>query len=331
MKLKIKLRTKLLFVFLGVILFNTIAIVSLGNKYIESFYKYQKEREITRIAEDIIRLKDENPNERRPWYSYVVNAESKYYDFLIFDYNDMRPSVLYYTKSSVSSENTKSYQYWINEAISNNVFVSFNLLHERILTLEYNEKLYKYAQLEDNQYLFISTPLEYIATTSQLAIEFFTYISLISMALAFIFIALLARQVTKPIIKLTNITSKISNFQFEEKCDIKGEDEIAELAKNINNMSDKIEENLNILIENNEVLKRDLDRQEKSEQLRRQFISNVSHDFKTPLALIQAYSEVLLETSSEEDKETLDIIVSQAKQMNILVNELLSLNQLESL
>ena len=61
-------------------------------------------------------------------------------------------------------------------------------------------------------------------------------------------------------------------------------------------MSDKIEENMNLLIENNEVLKRDLDRQEKSEQLRRQFVSNVSHDFKTPLALIQAYSEVLEET-----------------------------------
>ena len=96
MKLKFKLRTKLLFVFLIVILLNTLAIVSLGNNYIESFYKYQKEREITKIAEDIIRLKDENPNERRPWYSYVVNAEEKYYDFLIFDYKKLRKLLFTY-------------------------------------------------------------------------------------------------------------------------------------------------------------------------------------------------------------------------------------------
>lgn len=330
MKPKIKLKTKLLFVFVVIIVFNTVAIMFLGNNYIESFYKYRKSQEIVRIAEDIIRLKDEHPNERRPWYSYVVNAESKYYDFLIFDYNDMRPSVLYYTKSSVSSENSKSYQYWINEAISNNVFVSFNIFQERIMTQEYKEKLQAYVRLEENQYLFISTPLEYIATTSQLAIEFYTYISLISMVIAFIFIALLADRFTKPIVKLTKITFKISNMQFDEKCEVKGNDEISELAQNINNMSDKIEENMNLLIENNEVLKRDLDRQEKSEQLRRQFVSNVSHDFKTPLALIQAYSEVLEETCDKENKETLDIIISQTKQMNILVNELLSLNQLES-
>jgi len=77
-------------------------------------------------------------------------------------------------------------------------------------------------------------------------------------------------------------------------------------------------------------LKKDLDRQEENERLRRQFVANVSHDFKTPLALIQAYTEVLKEDAGDIDQETCTIILSQVKQMNILVNQLLSLTQLES-
>lgn len=330
MKLKSRIRDKLLVIFVCIIIFNTTAAFLLGNSYIEGFYKYKKDKEITAIANQIIELKNENPNERRPWYSYVINAENQYFNFLIFDYVDMKPSVLYYSKSAVSFESSKSYQYWINDAISKNVFVTFNSRPNNLIYLEDNNTLYLYAKLDENQYLFISTRLEYIATTSELAIEFYTYVSIISMVIAFFFIFIISNQITKPITRLSSITRKISNFQFDEKCDYKGNDEIGELSKNINNMSDKIEENLNILIENNEILKKDLDRQEESDRLRRQFISNVSHDFKTPLALIQAYSEVLIESSNEENKETLEIIVSQVKQMNILVNELLSLNQLES-
>ena len=328
MKMKIKIRTKYLFIFAFIVLFNVFATYILSNNYIEDFYLYKKMQQIESIANEIITLKQENPTDRRPWYSYVTEMENQYYEFLIFDYVDMHPSVLYYSKSSIISNNSKSYQYWINDAISKNVFVTFQITPSQMLSINDNNSLYLYVKLDTNQYLFISTRLEYIQFTSRLATEFYAYVSLISLVIAFGLIVFVTNRITKPITKLSKITKKISNFQFDEKCEVNGNDEIAQLATNINTMSDKIKENLNLLIENNEVLKKDIEMKEQNATLRRQFISNVSHDFKTPLALIQAYSEILIE--DDNNKETLEIIVTQVKQMNILVNQLLSLNQLES-
>ncbi len=330
MLIKLRLRTKLLLVFLAIVAFNTLAINLLGTRYIESYYKYEKEVEIENVARTIIQMSQTQTNERRPWYTYVLSQENNYYSFLIFDYEDSKPSVLYYTNSS--GENSKSYQYWINEAISHNVFITFNSNPDAILALESNDNLNIYCKLSENQYLFIATPLQYIETTSQLALRFFTYISVASMAIAAILVFIVSNQISKPIRKISTIATKISNMQFDEHCQVRGNDEVADLAKNINIMSNKIEENVNILIEKNELLQKDLDNQEETARLRRQFISNVSHDFKTPLALIQAYGEVLEEdeNTDKETKETLDLIIGQARNMNVLVNELLSLNQLES-
>lgn len=327
--MKLKIRSKLLLIICGIILVDTLAIWFLGNSYIDSFYKYRREQVLVETAKDIKKLIEENPNERRPWFSYVTTKEEQYMEFLIFDYVDLKPSVLYYSNSSVLN-NKAGYQLWINDAISKNVFVSLNLAPDVLFSLEDTDYLYLYAKLSENQYLFISTPLDYITTTSELAIEFFSYISVISAFIAFILLFIVSATITKPIIKITKITQKISKMQFDEKCVVKGNDELTELAKNVNAMSDQIEAYLNVLIEKNEILKKDLDRQEENENLRRQFIANVSHDFKTPLALIQAYTEVLRDEVDEENAETCEIIVSQVKQMNILVNQLLSLTQLES-
>lgn len=327
--MKFKIRTKLLAVLCGIILVDTLAIWFLGNSYIDSFYKYRREEELVETAKDIREILAEHPNERRPWFSYVTTKEDQYMEFLIFNYDNLKADVLYYSNSSIYTDKV-TYQLWINKAISANVFVSLDIAPDILFSLEDTDSIYLYCKLSDNQYLFISTPLDYITTTSGLAIEFFSYILVITGAIAFVLLVLVSATITKPIIKMSKITQKISKMQFDEKCEVKGQDELAELAKNVNAMSDQIEAYLNVLIEKNEILKKDLDRQEENERLRRQFVANVSHDFKTPLALIQAYCEVLKEDSTPETKETCEIIVSQVKQMNILVNQLLSLTQLES-
>ncbi|MBR3694392.1 MAG: HAMP domain-containing histidine kinase [Erysipelotrichales bacterium] len=330
--MRFKIRSKLLCVLCGIILVDTLAIWFLGNSYIDSYYKYRRDEELAETAQHIKEITNENPLERRPWFSYVKSAEEQYMDFLIFDYVDQRPSVLYTTDSSASSlvSNKVSYQLWINKANNNNVFASLELAPDILFSHEDNDSLYLYAKLKDNQFLFISTPLDYIKTTSSIAIEFYSYILIISACMAFILIFIASSTITKPIVKISKITQKISKMQFDERCEVSGNDELTDLAKSVNMMSDQIKNYLDVLIEKNEILKKDLDRQEENERLRRQFVANVSHDFKTPLALIQAYTEVLKEDAGDIDQETCTIILSQVKQMNILVNQLLSLTQLES-
>lgn len=327
--MKLKIRTKLLCILCGVVLINSLAIWFLGNAYIDGFYKQRREEELVDTAKDIKKLTQDNPNAKRPWFSYVTSKEEQYMKFLIFDYTDMKPTILY-SSYTAQSYDKRSNQIWINEAHAKNIFVSLRIAPEVLFRLEDANSLSLYSKIGEDQYLFIATPLDYITTTSQLTIEFFSYVSVVSALIGCILLVIVATTITKPIVKMSQITQKISKMQFDEKCEVKGNDELSDLAKNINAMADQIEAYLNVLIEKNEILKKDLDRQEENEQLRRQFVANVSHDFKTPLALIQAYTEVLKEEVDADKSETYEIIVSQVKQMNILVNQLLSLTQLES-
>lgn len=325
-----KLRLKLLLLIFSIIVINTLAIWAIGNNYIENYYRYKKNQELVTTAKEIIRISAESPTERRPWFSYVLTREENNMRFLIFDYTELIPSIIYSSKND-SDTITGNASLWINNAISNGVFRSLALFPERLFSLIIDNTMYLYALIGENQYLFIAVSMDYLTQTAQITIEFFSYISLISIFLVLIPIFMIASTITKPIIKITNVTKKISKMQFDEKCKIKGNDELSQLAKNVNMMSKQIERNLNLLIEKNEILKKDLDRQEENEQLRRQFVANVSHDFKTPLALIQAYTEILKEGKLEsEDLETYNIILDQVNKMNLLVTQLLSLSQLES-
>ena len=82
----------------------------------------------------------------------------------------------------------------------------------------------------------------------------------------------------------------------------------------------------------NTELKEDIERKEKTEEMRREFLSNVTHELKTPLALIRGYAEGLAEGVADDPESTkfyTEVIVDEADKMNRMVSRLLSLNQLE--
>lgn len=86
------------------------------------------------------------------------------------------------------------------------------------------------------------------------------------------------------------------------------------------------------LREDNIRLQKDIEAKEKNENMRNEFISNVSHELKTPIALIQGYAEGLKETvnKDEESKDFYcDVIMDEASKMNMMVKKMLDLNQLE--
>jgi len=108
--------------------------------------------------------------------------------------------------------------------------------------------------------------------------------------------------------------------------------EIGLLGKSMNNMSEKLEQNIAELKKANLELKKDIDKKEKLEIMRTDFLSNVSHELKTPIALIQGYAEGLKEgiTDDPESMEFYcDVIMDEANKMNTMVKRLLTLNQIE--
>ena len=149
-----------------------------------------------------------------------------------------------------------------------------------------------------------------------------------------IVMSIISKKFTEPILELSNIAQKMSNLDFSQKYKIttKGDDEINTLARSINTMSDKLEGTIKQLRNSNNQLERDIEEKSKIDEMRKSFISDVSHELKTPIALIQGYSEGLLEnvnTDEESRKFYAEVILDETNKMDKLVKQLLELMKLE--
>ena len=123
------------------------------------------------------------------------------------------------------------------------------------------------------------------------------------------------------------------HLDFDAKYEGDGAAEIEVLGKNINELSETLERTISELKTANNKLQRDIEKIEKLDGQRREFLSNVSHELKTPIALIQGYAEGLKEGVNEdvESREFYcDVIMDEASKMNTMVKKLLTLNHLES-
>ena len=164
------------------------------------------------------------------------------------------------------------------------------------------------TRLDDNLYLFMDSPRGYIKSSADLAVKYTAFLSIIILLIGSWLIYLAVDRMTKPIRNIQEVADKISRLDFSQNCPARGSDEIARLATSINNMSDELQSNISRLVEANDILKSDLERQQQTEQMRRQFIANVSHDFKTPLTLMISYAEALSEQVLDESVRSLRIL-----------------------
>ena len=137
---------------------------------------------------------------------------------------------------------------------------------------------------------------------------------------------------TKPIRKLTEIAQKMADFNFEVRYPVKEHDEIGVLGSSINTLSENLEEKISELKTANNELQKDIEKKIQIDEMRKEFLSNVSHELKTPIALIQGYAEGLYDNindDSESRKFYCEVIMDEADKMNKMVKKLLTLNQIE--
>ena len=96
------------------------------------------------------------------------------------------------------------------------------------------------------------------------------------------------------------MSERMANLDFEAKYTSGGKNEIGNLGDNFNKMSEKLESTISELKSANNSLMKDIEQKERLEQMRNDFLGNVSHELKTPIALIQGYAEGLKEGVSED-------------------------------
>ena len=186
----------------------------------------------------------------------------------------------------------------------------------------------------DNGYLFIlRSALEGIRESVSISNHFLAYVGSAAIFVSVLMVIWLSNRVTKPILELAKISERMKGLDFEAKYTGNDKTEIAILGNNINELSEALEETISELrTANNELLK-DIERKDRVDERRREFLSNVSHELKTPLALIQGYAEGLKEGINDDAESRefyCDVIMDEAAKMNAMVKNLLTLNQLEA-
>ena len=189
-----------------------------------------------------------------------------------------------------------------------------------------------WGTLDNGNFILIRTPIQGIKDNVHISNTFITYIGIGTLIIGIIAAFVLSSYISRPIKQLSNIAERMSELDFDIKYDGKDKGEIGLLGKSMNNMSHKLEENISQLKAANLELQRDIDKKEKLEKMRTDFLSNVSHELKTPIALIQGYAEGLKEGITD-DPESMDfycsVIMDEAAKMNNMVKRLLTLNQIE--
>ena len=189
------------------------------------------------------------------------------------------------------------------------------------------------GELDNGYFVYIRISYTAINTNIRISSKIMVRVGLVLLIISSLFAILTSKSISRPIAKLTKITGKMTNLDFTEKYRINDSNyEINQLGKNVNNVSDKLEDTINELREHNIKLQNDIEEKSEIDKMRKQFISDVSHELKTPIGLIQGYSEGLIENVNEDEESRrfyAEVIRDEAQKMDLLVKKLLELMKIE--
>lgn len=229
----------------------------------------------------------------------------------------------------LGDRDTVSSRYYIASCLADEENYQINIIYDSRMNTKAMEL---FGVLDDGSFCLLQSALESIHNSSAIANRFMGYIGIAISLLGALIALLLAGKLTEPIRELTEISARMKKLDFSVKYEGNSRTEIAELGDNINELSEILERTISELKTANNELREDIEKKEQLEDMRQEFLSNVTHELKTPLALIKGYAEGLSEGIAD-DPESIrfytEVITDEADKMNRIVAKLLSLNQLE--
>lgn len=186
--------------------------------------------------------------------------------------------------------------------------------------------------LDGDYTIIISTPMESIQTSAKLSGRFTAYVGIMLVLVGGAAMYIYSKRFTKPIEEMAVAAKRMSNLDFDVRVDDSSEDELGKLGESLNELSGRLEATISELKTANNELQKDIEQKVQIDEMRKEFLSHVSHELKTPIALIQGYSEGLKDNIFDDDESKdfyCDVISDEAKKMNRMVQKLLTLNQIE--
>lgn len=338
-KIKNSIRTKL---FIGVsvltLLFVLISVI-LNSFYLEKYYVTKKKNTLMVIAQEIDDIYKGNIQEiETDLETYLQETEV---GVRIYNYQDILKRTRNIEKDLLNASNgnalrrrdrwliTQAQFYELQKELLEKKAV-FNSSQLPNTNMQIMSLLYL---LNNNDILLLTIPLATISENASIANEFFLFTGLFIMVLGISVAYIMSRKFTSPILAINNITKEMAKLDFSKKCKRYSEDEIGQLAHNINYLSDQLHFSISQLNEKNKNLLREVEKEKQIDEMRKEFISSVSHELKTPISLIQGYAEGLQANVNEDEENRnfyCEVIIDEAAKMDKMVRDLLNLSKLES-
>ena len=330
------LKTQIAVLFIGLIGFVFLANWCTNNFLLERYYVAKKEAALQRIYDNMNKVEDVD--------DYLMddfeNTLSEYctrYNLSAIILTDEFVPLLYGTENYQKQElqgRLWGYLMGIDKSETEVLKENDNYVIQK--TQDFKDKvdyLEIWGAFNTGYYFMMRIPMESIRDSVRTSNEFLGYFIVIGLAVSMILISWMSRKITTPLQELTELSKRMADLDFDAKYTSGGQNEIGQLGEHFNQMSETLERTISELKTANNQLQNDIEEKIQIDEMRKEFLSNVSHELKTPIALIQGYAEGLKECIND-DAESRDfyceVIMDEAAKMNNMVKKLLTLNHLES-
>ena len=275
--------------------------------FLDAYYEYVKTNEVKKVATNIINNYDEyNIKEILDNYSFQENVciDVVYKNMEIYSSNNLNRGCI-----GLNSKNKNVMEDKIEFQNSDDTIKLYKYINR-----EFKNKIVMYAiKLDEDTYVYINSSVEILSSTTNILGSQLIYVTILVLILSLIISYFISKVISKPIVKINETAKKMASGDYKTKF------EIDENIKELNELVDTLNETCNEL--------------SKTDEVRRELLANVSHDLKTPLTMIKAYSEMIKDISYDDKEKTfeyLNTIIDETNRLNLLVNDILDLSKLQS-
>ncbi|MGG4493989.1 sensor histidine kinase [Brevibacillus reuszeri] len=200
----------------------------------------------------------------------------------------------------------------------------------QMMSFEENHVNYKIFvdRIEDRKgkpaYMFAMTSLQPVNDAARVMQRYYIYIIVATLLLVLLASFYFSRWLARPLLRINQTTQKMARLDFSEKIQVTTNDEIGELSSNINELSERLHSHINRL-------EQDIEKEKQLENTRKEFISGVSHELKTPLSVIQSCLSILRDgVASHKREHYFAAMEDEVKRMDLLIVDMLELAKYES-
>lgn len=333
-----KITKKLFFITSGIFIFFIIGTLVIQSLFFEKFYIGKKKNEISSSTRKFKNVYDKTDKDQRAALIREFQEDNEIMIAMV----DGQGKINFTVKGNndkAEGMKIKTYNALIHEWLTSPGFEVFNRSSQEQVTFvmgkvdkQFRSVVSVVKDSNTEEIIFTIASLQPVSEAVATIKEFYIYFTLVALILILVLSLFYSNVLAKPLVEINNTAKKMSELDFSESCSVNRNDELGSLASYLNSLSLNLKQALSSLKEANVSLEKDIEKERQLEKMRKEFISAVSHELKTPISLIDGYAVGLKDDIFGVDQKEyyLDIIIDEAAKMNSLVSDMMDLSQLES-